>query len=105
MPIFKSGKTLDKLFLKIDEPGWLAYIKDKSISPVFVLNKENIKNKDLFKHFNYFDLQEFQKAVNTIEMHGKKTFFINNLSHFHLFKNNKSSLYAGSFIYALNFFP
>jgi hypothetical protein len=94
LPVFKSGKTLDELFLKIDEPGWLAYIKDKNISPVFVLNKENIKNKNLFKHFNYFDLpayidefdlQEFQKAVNTIEMRDKKTFFINNLSHFSLF--------------------
>jgi hypothetical protein len=53
LPIFKSSKTLEELFLKIDELSWLEYIKDKNISPVFVLNKENIKNTDLFKHFNY----------------------------------------------------
>jgi putative protease len=113
LPVFKSNKTLEELFLKIDDPNWLAYIKDKNIYPVFVLNKENIKNTDLFKRFNYFelpayieefDLQEFQKAVDTIAMHDKNKFFINNLSHFHFFKNNKISLYAGSFIYTLNSF-
>jgi putative protease len=113
LPLFKDVESSQELFLKIDNPRWTTLTKNKNLSLIFSLDKNNIKNIELFKNFDYLelppyidesDLSEFQQTIDKTSTVGKKGFFINNFAYFHFFKNNEIPLFAGHYIYTLNSF-
>ncbi|MDR0822384.1 MAG: U32 family peptidase [Endomicrobium sp.] len=109
-PRFNKNKTPAQLFLKIDDIHWLKFIKNKDLSLILALNKDNLKQ---ISNFNFFeippfieeeDLPIYQSLIKTICKNSGKTFFLNNLSHFEFFNDLKADLNAGAFLYVLNSF-
>jgi len=110
VPKFAKEKPEEKLFIKIDDMGWLNLLKPlKTDGIVFSLSRENLSKADALKNVDCFelpsfigeaDLPLFQNAADKLK---NKIFFINNLSHFEFF-DGKANLNAGAFLYLLNSF-
>ncbi len=115
LPKFKQNKENGRLFIKIDDEGWLKEIQKQKndAAVILLLDKNKLKNIEKYVNFTYFELPQyideedlpiFQGAVIKLAKQGKKAFFLNNLGHFLFFKNQEADIYAGSFLYALNTF-
>lgn len=109
-----NNVPLPNLFIRINNFKWLPLLKNKK-DIVLKLNKTNIINikslKDIKDYYielpSYIDEQDlilFQQTIDFIINKGCNKFFVNNISHFEFFKNKKTNLFAGQFLYTLNLY-
>ncbi len=108
--------SLPDLFIRINNVKWIPLLKNAKADTIIKLSKENldiIKNFLSQKSINdlYFELppyieeQDIKVYENFINLAADKKynkFFINNISQIYMFKDKKSSLYAGQYLYTLN---
>ncbi len=113
---FFSKIALPDLFVRINNVKWIPLLKNTKSATVIKLSKSNI---DTIKNFIsqkeiknlYFelppyidekDIKVYEGFINFVIDKKYNSFFINNISQIYLFKNKKSLLYAGQFLYTLN---
>jgi putative protease len=115
---FNQKNFLPNLFIRINNMKWLPLIKNVKADIIIKFSKNDINEiKDMilnnFKTDFYFELPQYidEKEINLFEsfinfLIEKKysRFFLNNISHLYFFKNKNVSLYAGQFLYTLNYY-
>lgn len=108
--------SLPNLFTRINNVKWISLLKSVRASIIIKLSKENIlsvknfisqKNiNDLYfelpPYINEQDINNYEKFINFVTDKKYNKFFINNISQIYMFKNKKSLLYAGQYLYTLN---
>lgn len=110
-PEFAKTRPEEKLFIKIDNPEWIKFIRDKNINIIFTLSAGNAGKAEM-PDAGYFELPAYigeaelalyKDTVSKLILK-KKKFFLNNIGHFSFFEGRQSEISAGSFLYALNSF-
>ena len=113
---FNQKISLPNLFIRINNIKWIPLLKKIKSALIVKLSKENIlsiqnfasqKNiKDLYfelpPYIEEQDIKIYEKFINFIVEKRYNNFFVNNISHFYMFKEKKVLLYAGQYLYVLN---
>ena len=113
---FFSKIALPDLFVRINNVKWILLLKNTKSATVIKLSKSNvdtIKNfisqkeiKNLYfelpPYIDEKDIKVYEGFINFVIDKKYNSFFINNISQIYLFKNKKSLLYAGQYLYTLN---
>ena len=113
---FNSKSSLPNLFVRINNIKWMPLLKNVKASTIIKLSKENlnvVKNfvsqksvNDLYFEFPPYvdeqDIKIYDSFINFVIDKKHNKFFINNVSQIYMFKDKKSLLYAGQYLYTLN---
>jgi len=113
---FNQKISLPNLFIRINNIKWIPLLKKIKSALIVKLSKENIlsvqsfvsqKNiKDLYfelpPYMEEQDIKIYEKFINFVVEKRYNNFFVNNISHFYMFKEKKVLLYAGQYLYVLN---
>lgn len=109
---------LPNLFIRINNTKWLPLIKNIKTDIIIKFSKndiDEIKNIvlkifktdfcfELPQYINEKDINLFENFINFLVEKKYSRFFVNNISHLYFFKNKNVSVYAGQFLYTLNFY-
>ena len=109
---------LPSLFIRINNTKWLPLIKNIKTDIIIKFSKNDIseiknivlKNFktdfcfELPQYINEKDINLFENFINFLVEKKYSRFFVNNISHLYFFKNKNVSVYAGQFLYTLNFY-
>ena len=113
---FNSKSSLPNLFVRINNIKWMPLLKNVKASTTIKLSKENlnvVKNfvsqkgvNDLYFEFPPYvdeqDIKFYDSFINFVIDKKHNKFFINNVSQIYMFKDKKSLLYSGQYLYTLN---
>ncbi|MBO7431586.1 MAG: U32 family peptidase [Elusimicrobia bacterium] len=113
---FSRKFSLPNLFIRINNIKWIPLLKSIKSDLIIKLSKENIlsvknfvsqKNiKDLYfelpPYIEEQDINLYKSFINFVTDKKYNKFFINNISQLYMFKDKKSLLFAGQYLYILN---